>query len=256
MFCRAKPRNAAHPIINTGIGLELQVLREDNFPTGMITALSSLATIFGEGFTIHFLPTYFFFFWSGVQLARTPVPILRPGSIHSGSASLDDCGLVFPDEFRMNSFSWQVPTLCLDIIIVSPLRLRWVKGVCVFRCNLPPALLEEWRGSFACRCGNTGVERTQNKGQHTELTLEKKMLLPFLPRLELAAFHSRVWRSYQQAIQALPVKSSIQLWLLFSCLPLWLYLHGTRRARRHGLAILVHMSLSGVCLYSYRFMFS
>ena len=31
------------------------------------------------------------------------------------------------------------PTLPSDI--VSPLRLRWVKGVYVFRCNLPPALL-------------------------------------------------------------------------------------------------------------------
>ena len=32
-------------------------------------------------------------------------------------------------------------------------------GVCVFSCNLPPALLAEWLGSFTCYCGNTGVER-------------------------------------------------------------------------------------------------
>ena len=32
-------------------------------------------------------------------------------------------------------------------------------GVCVFSCNLPPALLAEWPGSFTCYCGNTGVER-------------------------------------------------------------------------------------------------
>ena len=30
-------------------------------------------------------------------------------------------------------------------------------GVCVFSCNLPPALLAEWPGSFTCYCGNTGV---------------------------------------------------------------------------------------------------
>ena len=30
--------------------------------------------------------------------------------------------------------------------------------VCVFSCNLPPALLAEWPGSFMCYCGNTGVE--------------------------------------------------------------------------------------------------
>ena len=29
----------------------------------------------------------------------------------------------------------------------------------VFSCNLPPALLADWPGSFTCYCGNTGVER-------------------------------------------------------------------------------------------------
>ena len=28
-----------------------------------------------------------------------------------------------------------------------------------FSCNLPPALLAEWPGSFTCYCSNTGVER-------------------------------------------------------------------------------------------------
>ena len=45
--------------------------------------------------------------------------------------------------------------------------IRWVKGVCVFWCNLPPTLLAERPGSFTCHCGNTGVERTPNKSQHT-----------------------------------------------------------------------------------------
>ena len=31
--------------------------------------------------------------------------------------------------------------------------------VCLFSCNLPPALWAEWAGSFTCYCGNTGVER-------------------------------------------------------------------------------------------------
>ena len=37
---------------------------------------------------------------------------------------------------------------------------------CVFRCNLPPALLAEWPGSFTCHCGNTGVQRTSSKTAH------------------------------------------------------------------------------------------
>ena len=92
--------------------------------------------------------------------------------------------------------------LCRDGGIFSPLRLRWVKGVCVFRCNLPPALLAEWPGSFTCHCGNTGLERTPRKSQHTKLTLEKKILPPLLPGFELATFRPRARRCYQQAILA------------------------------------------------------
>ena len=43
----------------------------------------------------------------------------------------------------------------------GPLQLRLVKGVCVFRCNLPPALFAEWSESFTCHCVNMGVEWTQ-----------------------------------------------------------------------------------------------
>ena len=46
------------------------------------------------------------------------------------------------------------------------------------RCNLPPALLAEWPGSFTCHCGNTGAEQTPNKSQHRKLTLEKKIFPP------------------------------------------------------------------------------
>ena len=47
--------------------------------------------------------------------------------------------------------------------IVSPLQLHWVKGVCMFRCNQPPALLAECPGSFMCNCSNMGAEQTPNK---------------------------------------------------------------------------------------------
>ena len=72
--------------------------------------------------------------------------------------------------------------------------------VCVVRCNLPPALLAECLETFTCHCGNTGVERTPNKSQHTKLILEKKILPPLLPGFELTTFQSQVWSSYQQAI--------------------------------------------------------
>ena len=59
--------------------------------------------------------------------------------------------------------SGQVPTLSLDSSMVSPLRLHWVKDVCMFRRKLLPALLAEWPESFTCHCGKTGVEQTPNK---------------------------------------------------------------------------------------------
>ena len=85
--------------------------------------------------------------------------------------------------------------LCLDSSIISPLWLGWVEGICMFRCNLPPAFLAEWPRSFTCHCSNRGVEQTpKKKSQHTKLTLEKKVLLPLLPGFKLASFPSWVWR--------------------------------------------------------------
>ena len=55
-------------------------------------------------------------------------------------------------------------------------------------CNLPPALWAEWLGSFTCHCGNTGVEQTPNKSQHTKLTLEKKIFPLLLPGFKLKLF--------------------------------------------------------------------
>ena len=47
------------------------------------------------------------------------------------------------------------------------------------------------------------MEWTSYKSRYTKLTLEKKILLSLLPRLELATFRSRVWCSSQQAIPGL-----------------------------------------------------
>ena len=149
-------------------------------------AFLSLARILGECSTIHSSPALSFFFSS-----RMPIPLFMPGSVHSGSASRDDCGRMFPDKLCMSSFLDRSP----HCLIVSPFRLLWVKRVCVLRCKLQPAILAEWPGSFTNHCGNTGVERTPSKSQHTKLTLEKKILLPLLPGFELATFRSRVRRS-------------------------------------------------------------
>ena len=100
---------------------------------------------------------------------------LAAGSTTIRYTTVAECSLLscVRARFRIGSH-----TIYLDSGTVSPLRLRWVKGACKFRCNLPPALLAERPGSFTCHCGNTGVKRTPNKSQHTKLTLRRK----FSPR--------------------------------------------------------------------------
>ena len=48
------------------------------------------------------------------------------------------------------------------------------------------------------QCGNTRMDRTPIKSQHTKLTLEKKNPPPLLPEFQLAIFGSRVRRSKKQ----------------------------------------------------------
>ena len=117
-------------------------------------------------------PSAPFFFFSKVDISlHTLIQLFRPGSVHSGSASWDDCGRVFPQQVACELVPGLVPTLNLYTVI--SLRLRWAK---VFRYNLPPTPLAEWPGPITWHCGNTGVERTPNKSQHTCLTPEKKIL--------------------------------------------------------------------------------
>ena len=59
------------------------------------------------------------------------------------------------------------------------------KALCVFSCNLPPALLAKWPGSFTCYCSNTGVERIPL----IKLQIDTHQLTPFGPA-ELADLQS------------------------------------------------------------------
>ena len=43
-----------------------------------------------------------------------------------------------------------------------------IHKICVFSCNLPPALLAEWPGYFKCYCSNMGWNGYRNKSQHRE----------------------------------------------------------------------------------------
>ena len=83
----------------------------------MVVAFSSLATICGECSTIHSPPALFFFFFLGgdrdvwvVEVSfRTLIPLFMQGSVHSGSASWDDCERMFPDKLGVSSFPHRFP---------------------------------------------------------------------------------------------------------------------------------------------------
>ena len=49
-----------------------------------------------------------------------------------------------------------------------PLPFPWVKRVCVFTCNLPPALLR--LGYFTCYCGNTAVKQIPGRRRRRRRT--------------------------------------------------------------------------------------
>ena len=138
-------------------------------------AFYSLLLLWGN--VRHFIPRlrFFFFKWNLTgahlfhSLGQDQSPVAQRAETTVTECSLTSCVWT---RFLTG------PTLCLDSGIVSPFGLYWVKGVCLFGCNLSAALLADWPGSFTCHCGNTGMERTLNKSQHTKLTLEKKILPP------------------------------------------------------------------------------
>ena len=65
---------------------------------------------FGRMFDKFIPRLHFFFFFFEVEISsQTLVPLLRPGSVHSGSVSQDDCGRVFSDKLRVSSFPDRFP---------------------------------------------------------------------------------------------------------------------------------------------------
>ena len=156
----------------------------------------------GKCSTIHSPPALFFFFFLKCRLARTHL-FRCLGQDQSTVAqraetTVSECSSTSCLWARFLIGSHTMPAQRHS----QPTPTSLGHGVCMFRCNLPPALWVEWPGSFTCHCGNTRVEWTPIKSQHTKLTPEKKILPPFLPGFELATFRSRVRRSNQQAIPA------------------------------------------------------
>ena len=70
---------------------------------GFFLAYEDFGRMFGNSF-----PACTFFFKVEICLC-TLIPLFRPESVHSGSASWDDCNQAFPDELHVSSFPDRFP---------------------------------------------------------------------------------------------------------------------------------------------------
>ena len=153
---------------------------------------SSLMRFWGECSTISRL-LFFFSFWNGDKLAHTNSTFM-PVSVHSGSASWDDCGRKFLKKLPVSSFPDRFPHYAWTA--AYPAHADFV-GSRVYACLDVNCHMHFWqndRGLLRATAVKV-VERTPSKSQHTKLTLAKKILPPLLPGFELATFRSRVRRS-------------------------------------------------------------
>ena len=118
----------------------------------------------GGKFTDWFHACNFFFFFLKWRSARAYL-FLSLGQDRSTVALWAEMTVAV---CSLTSWVWagfpEVPKLCLDSI-VSPLKLHWVKGVCMFRCNLPTALLTEWPSVGFFTAIATAVTQRWNRHQ-------------------------------------------------------------------------------------------
>ena len=108
----------------------------------VVVVVASPAMILGECLTIHSSHT------KSIFLGQAQFTVVQRANTIMAQCFLTSC--------KWARFPWEIPAPCLDSI-VSPLRLRWVKGEFVFRYNLPSALL----AVFYCNnLGWNGKRRT------------------------------------------------------------------------------------------------
>ena len=147
-----------------------------------------------------FIPRLGFFVFLKVEISLFMlIPLFRPGSVHSGSVSWDDCDRVFADELYVSSFPERF-TPCLDSNIA---RFDFV-GSKVYMCLSETCHLHFWQNDQGLLHA-TAVMRVWNGHRmrvSTQSTLEKNTLLPLLPGFEFATFQSQVQPSKQQTIPA------------------------------------------------------
>ena len=113
----------------------------------MMMTFSSLARTLGEGSMIQSQSVFFYIFkWRSTCAHKWHI-LGQDQSTETQQAEVT--GRAFPDKLCVGSLD-RFPTLCLDSI-ANPLRLCWVKGVCVSRYNAT-CHLYFWQNDWGLLC--------------------------------------------------------------------------------------------------------
>ena len=137
----------------------------------------------------HSFPTCTFFFYVEIS-SRTLIPLLMPGSVHSGSASWYDCVQMFNDKLLVSSFPDRFPHYAQTVAWSAHSHFM---GSRVYACLGVPCHLHIWQNDRGLLCATTV---TQGWKGHW-IRVEKKILPSLLPGFKLSTFRSRVRRSWQ-----------------------------------------------------------
>ena len=130
----------------------------------------------------HSFPACSFFFLSfffNVKISsRTLITLFRPGSVHSGSASWDDCDWVFADELRVNSFPDRFPHYACTAAQSAHFGFVGSRVDTCLGVTCHQHFWQEWPGSFTCHCGKlvtwcfeSSQPQTITSGLNTNFTL-------------------------------------------------------------------------------------
>ena len=98
---------------------------------------------------------------------RTPIALFRPGSVHSSSASWDDCGRMFPDELRVISFLDRFPhSGPLQYLVKAPYLCKILKGNICQKQNIRERWTKDgiwWKHSSRFRWVKCSIWRKRNR---------------------------------------------------------------------------------------------
>ena len=126
------------------------------------------------------------------------IPLFRPGSVHNGSASLDNCDWVFSVSHvwaRSLIGSHTMPGQRHS----QPTLTCWVK---VYAFLGVTCHLHFWQNDQGLLHTNVVTRGWNGHRIRVSTQEEKKILPPLLPGFERTTFWSQIWHSNQQAIPA------------------------------------------------------